>query len=202
MKVGSSPAADPERVCSAREAIGPDAELFVDANGAYARKQALALAHQFRAEAGVSWFEEPVSSDDLAGLRLLRDNGPAGVQVAAGEYGYDACYFQRMIDAGAVDVLQADVTRCAGITELLRVDSLCRARSMPMSLHCGPAIHLHPGLALGQLVHLEYFHDHVRIEQLLFDGVVQPHQGALFPDLERSGNGLELKRAEAVRYAV
>ena len=201
MKVGSSPAADPDRVRSAREAIGPDADLFVDANGAYARKQALALAHRFRAEADVSWFEEPVSSDDLAGLRLLRDNGPAGVQVAAGEYGYDACYFQRMLDAGAVDVLQADVTRCAGITELMRVDALCRARSMPMSLHCGPAIHLHPGLALGQLAHLEYFHDHVRIEQLLFDGVVGPQEGALFPDLERPGNGLELKRADAGRYA-
>jgi L-alanine-DL-glutamate epimerase-like enolase superfamily enzyme len=201
MKVGSSPAADPDRVRRAREAIGPDAELFVDANGAYARKQALALAQRFHAESGVSWFEEPVSSDDLAGLRLLRDHAPAGVQIAAGEYGYDAVYFQRMLEAGAVDVLQADVTRCAGITELLRVDGLCRARSMPLSLHCGPAIHLHPGLALGQLVHLEYFHDHVRIEQLLFDGVVAPREGALFPDLDRPGNGLELKRADAERYA-
>jgi L-alanine-DL-glutamate epimerase-like enolase superfamily enzyme len=137
----------------------------------------------------------------LAGLRLLRDDAPAGVQIAAGEYGYDAVYFQRMLETGAVDVLQADVTRCAGITELLRVDSLCRARSMPLSLHCGPGIHLHPGLALGQLVHLEYFHDHVRIEQLLFDGVVAPRSGALFPDLDRPGNGLELKRADAGRYA-
>jgi L-alanine-DL-glutamate epimerase-like enolase superfamily enzyme len=149
----------------------------------------------------VRWFEEPVSSDDLAGLRLLRDNAPAGVQIAAGEYGYDAVYFQRMLEAGAVDVLQADVTRCAGITELLRVDALCRARSMPLSLHCGPAMHLHPGLALGQLVHLEYFHDHVRIEQLLFDGVAAPRAGALFPALDRPGNGLELKRADAERYA-
>jgi L-alanine-DL-glutamate epimerase-like enolase superfamily enzyme len=201
MKVGSSPAEDPDRVRGVRQAIGPDAELFVDANGAYARKPALALAQRFHAESGVSWFEEPVSSDDLAGLRLLRDHAPAGVQIAAGEYGYDAVNFQRMLEAGAVDVLQADVTRCAGITELLRVDSLCRARSMPLSLHCGPAIHLHPGLALGQLVHLEYFHDHVRIEQLLFDGVVPPRTGALFPDLKRPGNGLELKRADAERYA-
>ena len=121
--------------------------------------------------------------------------------IAAGEYGYDAPYFRRMLEAGAVDVLQADVTRCAGITELLRVDGLCRARGVPLSLHCGPAIHLHPGTALSQLVHLEYFHDHVRIEQLLFDGVVAPRKGALFPDLERPGIGLELKRADAERYA-
>jgi L-alanine-DL-glutamate epimerase-like enolase superfamily enzyme len=202
MKVGSTPGDDPARVRCARDAIGPNAELFVDANGAYSRKQALALAERFHADANVNWFEEPVSSDDLQGLRVIRDSAPAGVNITAGEYGYDANYFRSMLDAGAVDVLQADVTRCAGITELLRVDGLCRARSLPLSLHCGPSIHLHPGLALGQLVHLEYFHDHVRIDHLLFDGVVSPRQGALFPDLSRPGNGLEFKRSEAERYAV
>ena len=94
--------------------------------------------------------------------------------VAAGEYGVRPAYFQRMLDAGAVDVLQADVTRCAGITELLRVDALCRARSRPLSLHCSPTIHANVGVALETLVHLEYFHDHVRIEEMLFDGVPQP----------------------------
>ncbi len=201
MKVGSQPQDDPERVRCAREAIGPNIELFVDANGAYTRKQALELAERFWAECRVSWFEEPVTSDDLAGLRLLRDRVPAGMEIAAGEYGYDAVYFERMLAAGAVDVLQADVTRCGGITELLRVDGMCRARSLPLSLHCGPSIHRHPGLALAQLVHLEYFHDHSRIEQLLFDGAAQPRQGALFPDLDRPGIGLELKRADAERYA-
>jgi L-alanine-DL-glutamate epimerase-like enolase superfamily enzyme len=201
MKIGSHPSGDPERVRCARQAIGPNVELFVDANGAYTRKQALALAERFRAESGVSWFEEPVTADDLPGLRLLRDRAPAGMQIAAGEYGYDAIYFHRMLEAGAVDVLQADVTRCAGITELLRVDGLCRARSLPLSLHCGPAIHLHPGTALEQLVHLEYFHDHVRIEHLLFDGVAVPREGALVPDLDRPGIGLELKAADAERYA-
>jgi L-alanine-DL-glutamate epimerase-like enolase superfamily enzyme len=201
MKIGSEPREDPGRVRAAREAIGPNAELFVDANGAYARKQALAHAERFRSDAQVSWFEEPVSSDDLEGLRLLRDRGPAGMAIAAGEYGYDAQYFRRMLEAGAVDVLQADVTRCAGITELLRVGALCRATGVPLSLHCGPAIHLHPALALDGLVHLEYFHDHVRIEHLLFDGVVEPREGALFPELERPGIGLELKRSDAERYA-
>jgi L-alanine-DL-glutamate epimerase-like enolase superfamily enzyme len=200
MKIGSAPEDDPERVRCAREAIGPNTELFVDANGAYTAKQALAFAERFSADARVSWFEEPVSSDDLAGLRLLRDRGPVGMAIAAGEYGYDAGYFARMI--GTVDVLQADVTRCAGITELLRVDGLCRAHNVPLSLHCGPAVHLHPGLALDRLAHLEYFHDHVRIEHLLFDGVVTPRGGALRPDLGRPGNGLELKRADADRYAV
>ncbi len=199
MKVGSRPADDPQRVREARAAIGDDVELFVDANGAYTRKQALSLAERFYAEAGVSWFEEPVSSDDLEGLRLLRERVPAPMEVAAGEYGYDVGYFERM--APAVDVLQADVTRCAGITELLRVDAICRAQRIPLSLHCGPAIHMHPAMALDRFVHVEYFHDHVRIEQLLFDGVVAPRDGALWPDMERPGNGLEFKRADAERYA-
>ena len=201
MKVGSSPDEDPERVRLARAAIGPEARLFVDANGAYCRKQALDLAARFADDARVSWFEEPVSSDDLQGLRLLRDRAPAGMEIAAGEYGYDAVYFKRMLDAGAVDVLQADVTRSGGITELLRVGALCRSENLPLSLHCGPSIHLHPAATLENFVHLEYFHDHVRIEHMLFDGVVDPVGGALVPDLERAGNGLELKRAEAERYA-
>jgi len=201
MKVGSAPADDPERVKLARGAIGGDAQLFVDANGAYSRKQALELAERFRHDAQVTWFEEPVSSEDLDGLRLLRDRAPAGMDIAAGEYGDDAPYFRRMIEAGAVDVLQADVTRCGGITELERVGALCRAHNLRLSLHCGPAIHLHPATALEQLVHLEYFHDHVRIEHMLFDGVVEPLDGALAPDLDRPGNGLELKRGDAERYA-
>ena len=93
--------------------------MFVDANGAYDRKQALAFAERF-AELGVSWFEEPVIADDLEGLRLLRDRGPAGMDIAAGEYGYDLPYFRRMLEAGAVDVLQADASRCGGITGFLQ----------------------------------------------------------------------------------
>ncbi len=201
LKVGSDPQQDPERVRCARSAIGPGTELFVDANGAYTRKQALELAARFREDARVSWFEEPVSSDDLQGLRLLRDRAPAGMEIAAGEYGYDAVYFKRMLEAQSVDVLQADITRCGGVTELLRVDGLCRAHSLPLSLHCGPSIHLHPALALDRLVHLEYFHDHVRIEGMLFEGAARPQQGSLRPDLDRPGIGLELKRADAERHA-
>ena len=200
MKVGRDPAKDPRRVAAAREAIGSAAELFVDANGAYSRKQALELAETFR-DQRVSWFEEPVSSDDLEGLRLIRDRAPAGMEIAAGEYGYDLPYFERMLDAGAVDVLQADVTRCAGITELLRVGALCRARSLPLSGHTAPALHAHALCAIEPRVHLEYFHDHGRIESMLLDGAPEPEGGALRPDLSRPGHGLEFRRADAKRYA-
>lgn len=201
MKIGTHPDQDLSRVRGAREAIGPDAQLFVDANGAYSRKRALAQADAFT-EYNVSWFEEPVSSDDLAGLHLMRDRGPAGMAIAAGEYGYDLPYFRRMLDAEAVDVLQADASRCAGVSEFLRVGALCEARSLPLSAHCAPSLHLHPSCALTQVQHLEYFHDHVRCDHILFDGVVEPVDGKLYPDLSRPGMGLELKRQDAEQYAV
>jgi L-alanine-DL-glutamate epimerase-like enolase superfamily enzyme len=200
MKVGSEPERDPERVRIARAAIGEDAALFTDANGAYDRKRALELAEIFAAESNVSWFEEPVSSDDLEGLRLLRDRAPMGVDIAAGEYGYDTFYFRRMLDAGAVDVLQADVTRCGGVTQMLQVAALCSSRAMPLSAHTSPSIHAHVGAALGPLEHVEYFHDHARIEHMLFDGVLDPADGALSFDMERPGLGLELREPDARRY--
>jgi L-alanine-DL-glutamate epimerase-like enolase superfamily enzyme len=200
MKVGRDPAADVERVRAARRAIGPRTGLFVDANGGYTRKQALAQAERF-AEQDVSWFEEPVSSDDLEGLRLLRDRAPAGMDVAAGEYGFDLVYFLRMLEAGAVDTLQADATRCGGFTGFARVGALCAARSVRLSSHTAPALHLHVCCSLAPVVHLEWFHDHVRIEGMLFDGAVQPAGGLLRPDDTRPGLGLTFKRADARRYA-
>jgi L-alanine-DL-glutamate epimerase-like enolase superfamily enzyme len=201
MKIGRDTTADPARVRAAREAIGRDVELFVDANGACDRKRALRLAEAF-VDADVRWFEEPVSSDDLEGLRLLRDRAPARIEIAAGEYGYDVQYFRRMLDAGAVDVLQADATRCCGLTGFLRVGALCDAACVPLSAHTAPGVHVHVCCAVSRVRHLEYFHDHVRIEQMLFDGALHPVDGALRPDRSRPGLGLALKRADAARYAV
>jgi L-alanine-DL-glutamate epimerase-like enolase superfamily enzyme len=201
MKVGRDPAADPARVAAARRAIGADAELFVDANGAYARKQALGLAQRFAAS-GVSWFEEPVYYLDREGLRLCRDHAPPTMEISIGEYGYDPPTFAAILNAGAVDVLQADATRCEGITGLLAVDGLCEAMLVPLSTHCAPSLHMHPACALKRLRHVEYFHDHARVERMLFDGVPEPKDGALRPDLSRPGLGLELKRGEAQRYAI
>ena len=201
MKVGQRPDEDVSRVQAARRAVGPSVELFVDANGAYTRKQALRFAEIF-SESGVVWFEEPVSSDDLEGLRLVRDRAPAGMNIAAGEYGYDLVYFHRMLDAGAVDVLQADATRCAGISGFREVAALCQARSMMLSAHTAPSQHLAVAASLSNVIHVEYFFDHTRIEGLLFDGAATPRDGKIFPDLSVSGNGLILKEADAETYKV
>jgi len=202
MKVGRDPQRDPARAKVARKAIGDDTQLFVDGNGAYARKQALRLAQVFAQECDVGWFEEPVSSDDLDGLRMLRDRAPAGMDIAAGEYGYDAGYFRRMLAAEAVDVLQADATRCGGITGYLRAAALCDAFHVPLSAHCAPALHMHPACATRASRHIEYFHDHVRIEHMLFDGVPEPVDGRLHPDLSRPGAGVTFKHADAERYRI
>jgi L-alanine-DL-glutamate epimerase-like enolase superfamily enzyme len=194
---GSRPRRDLERVARVRRALGDRVELYVDANGAYGRKQAVRLGRAF-ADEGVTWFEEPVSSDDLDGLREVRDRCAA--DVAAGEYGYDLVYFRRMVQAGAVDCLQADVSRCAGITEWLRVAALAAANNLEVSGHCAQSLAAHPAAAVPNLRHLEYFHDHARVDRLLFDGVLDPDGGALRPDLSRPGMGLELKRSDAERY--
>ena len=149
----------------------------------------------------MTWFEEPVSSDDLAGLRFMREHIPVGMEIAAGEYGYTLASFAQLLEAEAVDCLQADVTRCEGITGFLEVAALCEAQHVAFSAHCAPALHLHACCAARPLRHLEWFHDHVRVERLLFDGMVEPIDGVLCPDLSRPGNGLEIKRREVERYA-
>jgi L-alanine-DL-glutamate epimerase-like enolase superfamily enzyme len=196
---GSAVARDLDRIAFARKVIGPQVELYVDANGGYRRKQAVRVAHAM-AEHEVTWFEEPVSSDDLTGLREVRDQ--VAPDVTAGEYGYDLAYFNRMLEAEAVDCLQIDVTRCGGITDWLRAAAVAAARSVDVSGHCAPSLHTHVATVVPNLRHLEYFHDHVRIEGMLFEGTPDPRGGALRPDQQRPGLGLEVKDADAQRYRV
>ncbi|MEW9585143.1 enolase C-terminal domain-like protein [Paraburkholderia sp. DGU8] len=198
IKIGTAPEKDPARVKAARAAIG-DAGLFVDANGAFTPQPALQWAQRF-AEQRVEWFEEPVSSDDAAGLRFVRDHAPAGMEVAAGEYGYTVDDFRRLLAAQSVDVLQADVTRCGGISGFMQAADLCDAFHIPLSAHCAPALHLHVACAAPRLRHQEWFHDHVRIESMLFDGAPRAVDGAISPDLTRPGCGLEFKFRDAVAY--
>ena len=200
MKVGRDPGWDGERLRAVREVIGGDTALMVDANGAFTPAGAIAAAAGTYAPHGVTWLEEPVSSDDHRGLRRVRDRAPAGIAVAAGEYATDVFHFERLLAAEAVDVLQADVTRCGGVTGVLRADVLAKAHCLPLSAHGAPAISAHVFAACETAAHLEYFHDHVRVEALLFDGAPAPEDGRLVPDPSRPGLGLELRRADAERF--
>jgi L-alanine-DL-glutamate epimerase-like enolase superfamily enzyme len=195
---GTQPGRDIDRVTAARDAVGPDVELFVDANGAYTVKEAVRLCAELE-QRDVRWFEEPVSSDDLRGLRTVR--GATPIEVAAGEYGFDVRYFERMLRAGAVDVLQLDVSRCAGITDWLRAAAVAAAHGVEISGHCAQSLHAHPACAVRDLRHLEYFADHAHVDRELFEGVLQPVDGMLSPDPTRPGLGLEL-RGDSDRYRV
>lgn len=200
IKTSRHPDQDPKRLSACRGAIGNDPVLMTDANGALTRKEALYWAWRFREEWNVAWMEEPVSSDDREGLRLIRDQGPPGLDITAGEYGFIFRDFVDLLQSQAVDCLQADVTRCGGITGLLQVAGLCSAHSLDLSAHCAPAISAHAFCAVERLRHLEYFHDHVRIEDMLFDGTLSPEGGVLQPDATRAGLGLEFKRQDAERF--
>lgn len=200
MKIGTHPERDLHRVRVAREAIG-SAELYVDANGAYDRKQALSFAQRFK-DYGVTWFEEPVTSDDLPGLRLLTQRAPAGMDIAAGEYGYDPPYFMRMLQADAVDVIQIDGTRCGGVTGFLLSAAVADAYHAPLSAHTAPSLHAHLCCAQPRARNVEYFHDHARIEDMLMEGCVRLSRGCLKPDTSCPGFGLRLKVADAERYRV
>ncbi|MBY8882243.1 enolase C-terminal domain-like protein [Actinacidiphila acidipaludis] len=195
---GQAEERDRRRITAARRSIGDSAALFVDANGGYSAKQAIRLGRHLDAE-NVTWLEEPVSSDDLAGLARVRDGIHA--DVTAGEYGYTLSYFEQMLAAEAVDCLQADVTRCGGVTVWLRAAALAEARGLQISGHCAPHLHAHAAAAVPNLRHLEWFHDHVHIENLLFDGTLDPAGGVIRPGAGGApGHGLELRADVAAKY--
>jgi len=191
---GTDERRDLRRIKLARTIIGPDTELYVDANGGYTTGQAVRVAAQM-ADFGVTWFEEPVSSQDLAGLAAVRRQ--VRPDVTAGEYSWSLADSARLIEAGAVDCLQLDVTRCGGVTEFLRGAALAAAHNLEVSAHCAPSLHAHVGAAVPNLRHVEYFHDHQRIEGMLFDGVLSPGGGTLTPDPGRPGLGVALRTADA-----
>ena len=190
---------DLDRMGQARQVVGVDAELYVDANGAYSRKQAIRVAEAAR-DLNLAWYEEPVSSDDLDGLREVRDH--VLPDVAAGEYGWDVFHLRQLCESGAVDCLQADATRCGGITGLLRAGAIAAAYNLGLSAHCAPHQHVHAMAALPNARHIEWFHDHVRIEGMFFDGCLDPHGGAVRPDPDAPGNGMTLRRRKADSYRI
>lgn len=201
MKIGRHPDKDVPRVKAVQKALHGRAELFVDANGAYTRKQALHKARQF-GDLGVTWFEEPVTSDDRIGLHMLVEHAPPVMSIAAGEYCYVLDDARLLVEAQAVDVLQADVTRCGGVTNFAKIGNVCETYHFPLSAHTSPSVHATLCCAVVPAINVEYFHDHARIEHMLFNGAIKPVNGDLKPDMSRPGLGLEIKRADAQKFQV
>lgn len=194
---GSRTRRDLDRVAVTRDKVGDDVEIFVDANGAYQVGQARRIAERLL-EWGVTWFEEPVSSDDLPGLAAVRF--PGGPDIAAGEYGYDLPYFARMVPV--VDCLQVDVTRCGGYTEWARAAAVAAAANRDVSAHCAPNLSAHAAVATPNFRHIEWFADHDRIERALFDGCLDPSGGTVTPSMSVPGHGLTFRPEAAAEYAL
>jgi L-alanine-DL-glutamate epimerase-like enolase superfamily enzyme len=201
MKIGRHPDRDVQRVTAVQKALRGKAELFVDANGAYRRKQALEKSRIF-GDLGVRWFEEPVTSDDRIGLRMLVKHAPPIMRIAAGEYTYVLDDARLLLEAHAVDVLQADVTRCGGVTNFLKIGQACEIYHFPYSAHTCPSVHASICCSLAAAINIEYFYDHARIEHMIFEGAITPKAGKLAPDLSQPGLGLELKRQDAQKFEV
>lgn len=200
MKIGRNAADDIRRIKAVCHALKGKTELFIDANGAYDRKLALTVSEQI-GDLDVHWFEEPVSSDDREGLRLLVERVPARLKIAAGEYIYVLDDARLLIQAQAIDVLQADVTRCGGITNFMKIGGMCETFHLPLSAHTAPSVHTPLCCAAIPAMNLEYFFDHQRVERMLFDGAIQPDKGQLRPN-EAPGLGLAVKRPDAQQFAV
>ncbi|MFT4081777.1 MAG: enolase C-terminal domain-like protein [Nocardioides sp.] len=187
---------DLARVGEAKQVLG-DAALFVDANGGYRRKQAIQVGRSLEAY-DVAWFEEPVTSDDKEGL--ARASTSLDLDVAAGEYADDVYEMRRLCEV--VDCLQVDVTRCGGITGWLRAAAIASSYGLDVSGHCAPHAHLAAAAATQNVRHLEWFHDHARIECRFLDGAEDPQLGRLRARSPSIGHGYRLKEPDLAPYRV
>jgi L-alanine-DL-glutamate epimerase-like enolase superfamily enzyme len=196
---GTALSRDLARIERTRQAVGAETEVYVDANGGYSVGQAVRIGARL-ADHDVTWFEEPVSSDDLDGLRTVRHAVTA--DVTAGEYGYDLAYFAHMIDSEAVDCVQVDVTRCGGYTEWARIAALATAHNLAVSAHCAPNLSVHAAMTTPNFRHIEWFADHDRIESAFFDGALEPSGGRVGADLSAPGHGMTFNHEAAQRHRI
>lgn len=191
IKIGIDPRRDLERITLVDKLVGSNTQIMVDANGAYGPGEARRMGHELD-RLGVAWFEEPVTSDDPAGLRLVRD--AVRCEVTAGEYICTETDALRLLDS--VDCLQLDVTRCGGYTGFRHAAALAAAHHRDISAHCAPSLHASIAAAIPRLRHIEWFIDHARLEPLLVEGAPRVEDGRIAPrgnsDADPHGHGMRL----------
>jgi L-alanine-DL-glutamate epimerase-like enolase superfamily enzyme len=187
---------DIRRVAQFRSFAGDDVTLMADANGAYSIGRAKRMGTALDA-LGVTWFEEPVSSQDTVGLAALRQ--AVHCDIAAGEYAADLYDVRALLPA--VDCLQLDATRCGGYTGWLRGAALAQSHNLQVSAHCAPSLHAYVAAAVPNLRHVEWFVDHARLEPLLVDGLPEARGGALHLHNSSSGHGMSI-RGDAEKWRI
>ncbi|MFC6284535.1 MULTISPECIES: mandelate racemase/muconate lactonizing enzyme family protein [Polaromonas] len=179
---------DVQRIRAVREAVGPDVELYIDANCSLDYFHAQSLAQRVE-QYGITFFEEPVSQNDIPNLVKLR--AKTSIPLAAGQNEGLASRFRDMLVAQAVDVVQPNACITGGFTQCSRVAGMAAAFNTRFAN--GGAwphhnMHLHAGLANGSLV--EYHSVAVDCCKLVFDGLPEPTNGWLTL-LETPGLGFE-----------
>lgn len=192
-----------ERVIAARERLGPEVELMCDAHGTFTVSEAKRFCHMIR-DCDLTWFEEPVSSDDKPGLAEVRRS--SHVPIATGESDYTRFDFRDLIDLRAADVLQPDLAVCGGISEAVRISALAATYNLQFVPHLWAgalafAAGLHVAAASPASRILEYsvganpmLHDLVEEEWTVVDGTLA------IP--EAPGLGVTVREDVIAKYAV
>ena len=200
MKVGAlSINADVERVRVAREAIGPDIRLMVDANNAYRHYQAIEFARKTE-KYDLFWFEEPVEPDDYIGQAEI--TRATSIPIAAGENEYTRYGFRDMINVRAVDILQPDALVLGGVTEFMKIAALAQANDLDLAPHGNQEVHIHLVCAIPNGLILEYYADKFdAMHGNVFKDTLEIKDGYVYaPD--RPGLGMELNSEFLAKYRV
>jgi len=164
LKVGADLADDIRRMRAAREAVGPDVRIAIDANQRWDVTQAIAWTRALD-RFGPYWIEEPTSPDDVLGHATIRQ-AVAPVKVATGEHVQNRVMFKQLIQARAIDILQLDSARVGGVNENLAILLLAAKHRIPVCPHAG-------GVGLCELVqHLSMF-DYVALSGTTRDRVIE-----------------------------
>lgn len=182
LKVGADLEDDRRRLRIAREVIGWDADLMIDANQVWDVPQAIDWVNAL-AEFRPLWIEEPTSPDDVLGHAAIR-RGVAPIGVATGEHGMNRVLFKQMFQAGALDFCQLDSARLASLNEIISVYLMAHKFGVPVCPHAG-------GVGLCELVqHLSIF-DYVAVSGSLDKRLTEyvDHLHEHFVDPVRVSNG-------------
>ena len=209
IKCGLGVAEDLERASVARDVLGPDRALMVDANGNYTADQAAPVARALQ-DLGVAWLEEPLPPDDVDGLRLIRTGS---VPIATGEALYTRAPFRRLVTERLVDFVQPDITKIGGLAEARAVCELARAWNVRVSPHVwGGGIALAAALQLlasvpdyphttnvPQPLWLEFDRGENELRESVLTAPLRPHEGQLAVPAG-PGLGIEIDLAVLARH--
>jgi len=201
MKLGRlKPEEDAVRVRAAREAVGPDTHLFLDANNAWPDTVTAIQAVRCFEEYNPGWIEEPLMPDDIEGHAMVA--AAVRTPVATGEVHATRWDFQQIVRQKAASILQPDVPVCGGITEYRKIAGMAASNNVVVAPHWMPELHVHMVASTPNATWAEYFTDFEMINfgRLLSTRLEVVPGGLALP--RGPGIGMELDEAAVDRYSV